>query len=130
MRRLLRVNRDLTGNLPGVPAVYPMAPIIRTARDSERELVMMRWGFLPPPSCGTVPASNVRNLKSPYWHRWLKAQWRCLIPATSICEWMHSRPKVTQWFTLDESRPLLQEYGSCGLASGKARCAKINFSHS
>jgi putative SOS response-associated peptidase YedK len=31
---------------------------------------------------------------------------RCLVPATSFCEWTHSRPKVTHWFSLDESRPL------------------------
>ena len=31
MRRLFRVTRDLTGNLPALPAVYPdtMAPVVR-----------------------------------------------------------------------------------------------------
>ena len=83
-----------------------MAPIVRTARDRERELRMMRWGFPPPPNLGTAPVTNVRNLKSPYWRGWLKAEWRCLVPATSFCEWTDSRPKVTHWFALDESRPL------------------------
>src|SRR5207253_692764 len=41
--------------------------------------------------------TNVRNSKSPYWRGWLKAEWRCLVPATSFCEWTDSRPKVTQW---------------------------------
>jgi hypothetical protein len=43
MRRLFRVKRDLAGNLPGLPAVYPdtMAPVVRTARDGECELTMM-----------------------------------------------------------------------------------------
>jgi putative SOS response-associated peptidase YedK len=36
----------------------------------------------------------------------MKAEWRCLVPATSFCEWTDSRPKVTHWFALDESRPL------------------------
>ena len=47
MRRAFRVMRDLTGNLPSLPAVFPdtMAPVARTARDGERELVMMRWGL-------------------------------------------------------------------------------------
>lgn len=31
---------------------------------------------------------------------------RCLVPAISFCEWTDSRPKVTHWFALDESRPL------------------------
>jgi putative SOS response-associated peptidase YedK len=51
MRRLFRIKRDLTGNLPSLPAVLPdtMAPVVRTARDGERELTLMRWGFPPPP---------------------------------------------------------------------------------
>jgi putative SOS response-associated peptidase YedK len=63
-----------------------MAPVVRTARDGERELVIARWGFPSPPNLGTVPVTNVRNLKSPYWRGWLKAEWRCLVPTTSFCE--------------------------------------------
>ena len=85
MRRLFRVTRDSTGNLPGLPAVFPdmMAPVVRAARDGERELSLMRWVF-PPPPIGNAPVTNVRNLKSPYWRGWLKAEWRCLVPATSF----------------------------------------------
>jgi hypothetical protein len=34
MRRLFRVQRDLLGNFPGLPAIFPdtMAPVVRTAR--------------------------------------------------------------------------------------------------
>ena len=66
----------------------------------------MRWGFPPPPNLGKVPVTNVRNLASPYWHGWLKAEWRCLVPATSFCEWTDSRPKIPHWFALDETRPV------------------------
>jgi hypothetical protein len=40
MRRLFRVKRDLTGNLPSLPAIFPdtLAPVVRTAPDGEREL--------------------------------------------------------------------------------------------
>ena len=33
-------SRDLLGNFPGLPAVYPdtMAPVVRTAREGDREL--------------------------------------------------------------------------------------------
>jgi putative SOS response-associated peptidase YedK len=57
MRRLFRVNRDLTGNRPAFPAVCPdtMAPIVHTARDGERELAMMRWGFPLPPISALRP---------------------------------------------------------------------------
>jgi putative SOS response-associated peptidase YedK len=80
--RAFRAMRDRTGNLPSLPAVFPdtMAPVVRTAPDGERELLMMRWGFPPAPNLGTAPVANVRNLKSPYWRRWLKAEWRCLVP--------------------------------------------------
>jgi putative SOS response-associated peptidase YedK len=102
MRRAFRVMRDLTGNLPSLPAVFPdtLAPVVRTARDGERELSLMRWGFPPPPNLGNAPVTNVRNLKSSYWRGWLKAEWRCLVPATSFCEWTDSRPKVTHWFVI------------------------------
>ena len=75
MHRLFRVKRDLTGNFPSLPGVFPdtMAPVVRTAPDGEREFTMMRWGFPPPPNLGTAPVTNVRNLKTPYWRGWLKA---------------------------------------------------------
>jgi putative SOS response-associated peptidase YedK len=75
--RAFRVMRDRTGNLPSLPAVYPdsMAPVVHTATDGERELSMMRWGFPPPPNLGKAPVTNVRNMKSPYWRKWLKAEW-------------------------------------------------------
>jgi putative SOS response-associated peptidase YedK len=47
-----------------------------------------------------------RNVKSPYWHGWLKAEFRCLVPARSFCEYTNSLPKVPHWFALDETRPL------------------------
>jgi hypothetical protein len=89
--------------------------MVRVASDGERELSLMRWGFPPPPNLGRVPVTNVRNMASPYWRGWLKAQWRCLVPATSFCEWTASRPKVTNWFALDESRPLFAFAGSPAL---------------
>jgi putative SOS response-associated peptidase YedK len=55
---------------------------------------MMRWNFPPPPNLRTAPVTNMRNLKSPYWRGWLKAEWHCFAPATSFCEWKDSRPKT------------------------------------
>jgi putative SOS response-associated peptidase YedK len=123
MRRLFGITRDVTGNLPPLPAVYPdtLAPIVYTARDGERELALMRWGFPPPPNLGKAPVTNVRNLQSPYWRGWLKNEWRCLVPATSFCEWTDSRPKLTHWFAHDETRPLFAFAGIWRLWSGERK---------
>lgn len=123
IRRLFRVARDLTGNLAALPSVYPdsLAPVIRLASDGERELSTMRWGFPPPPNLGKAPVTNVRNLKSSYWRGWLKAEWRCLVPATSFCEWTDAKPKVTHWFALDESRPLFAFAGIWRLWTGERK---------
>ncbi len=52
IRRLFRVQRDYTGNMPPLPGIFPdqLAPVVRTATDAGRELLMMRWGFPPPPN--------------------------------------------------------------------------------
>jgi putative SOS response-associated peptidase YedK len=97
-----------------------MAPVVRVARDGERELTMMRWGFPPPPN-RPAPVTNVRNVKSRYWRGWLKSEWRCLVPATSFCEWSDSRPKVAHWFALDESGPLFAFAGIWRLWTGERK---------
>jgi putative SOS response-associated peptidase YedK len=114
IRRLFRIDRDRTGNQPPLPGIYPdqLAPVIRTARDGAREMIRMRWGFPPPPNLGTRPITNVRNTKSPYWRNWLKSEFRCLMPATSFCEWTDARPKVPHWFALADNRPLSLSRGS------------------
>jgi putative SOS response-associated peptidase YedK len=60
VRRWFGTARDMAGNLPPLPDVYPdsMAPIIRIDGDGARELRMMRWGFPPPPNLG---AGNARS---------------------------------------------------------------------
>ena len=46
IRDLAGAMRDLTGNLPMLPGIFPdySAPIVRTAVDGVRELAMARWG--------------------------------------------------------------------------------------
>jgi putative SOS response-associated peptidase YedK len=52
--------------------------------------------------------TNVRNVKSPHWRRWLGVESRCVVPFTSFSENEllpdGSRPPV--WFAFDETRPL------------------------
>lgn len=114
IRDFVRASRDLTGNLPSMPAVFPdySAPIVRNSAEG-RELVMARWG-MPSPAFAlkgkkTDPGvTNVRNTKSPHWRRWLGVESRCVVPFTSFAEPEPqpdgSRPPA--WFAFDESRPL------------------------
>jgi putative SOS response-associated peptidase YedK len=83
-----------------------MAPVVRTARDGERELAMMRWGFPPVAKPGARPITNVRNLQSGDWRGWLKPEFRCAVPATSFCEYDERHAKRPTWFALGEDRPL------------------------
>ena len=67
IRDLFKVTRDIAGNLPPMPGVFPdyPAPVVRTI-DGERELIMMRWGMPPPPKFGGPPVTNIRNTASPH----------------------------------------------------------------
>jgi putative SOS response-associated peptidase YedK len=106
--QLFRIEVDRAGNLPSLPAIFPdqLAPVIRVERDGERMMETMRWGFPPPPKLGTRPVTNVRNAASSYWRSWLRPEFRCLVPATSFCEYTDSQPKVPHWFALGPDRPL------------------------
>jgi putative SOS response-associated peptidase YedK len=50
--------------------------------------------------------TNIRNVSSPHWRGWLKPENRCLVPATSFCEYTDKTPKVPTWFALGDDRPL------------------------
>jgi putative SOS response-associated peptidase YedK len=115
IRDLAQAMRDTTGNLPLFPGVFPdySAPIVRNAPDGVRELTMARWG-MPTPFFALKGrksdsgVTNVRNVASQHWRRWLDVESRCLVPFTSFSENEvlpdGSRPPV--WFALDETRPL------------------------
>ena len=109
IRDWFRARTDRTGNLPLFPGIFPdqIAPIVRADADGERELVMARWGMPGPPQYSGAPVTNIRNLDSPHWRGWLGRYNRCLVPATSFCEYADTKPRKTPiWFALDEDRPL------------------------
>jgi putative SOS response-associated peptidase YedK len=109
IRDLYRAATDRAGNMPLLPGIFPdqLAPVVRTAREGGRELAMLRWGFpAPPQATPGRPVTNVRNVASPYWRAWMAPAYRCLVPATSFCEYAPGKPAVPTWFALDESRPL------------------------
>jgi len=109
IRQLTLALEDTTGNLPPLPAIFPdsLAPVVFNAPDGKRALGMLRWGMPGPPQFGGAPITNIRNTNSPHWRRWLNPASRCLVPATSFCEYEDTKPRKTPtWFALDESRPL------------------------
>jgi len=132
---LVRALRDVTGNLPVLPGVFPdyMAPIVRNAPDGVRELAMARWG-MPSSQFALVEATkkraakleakgqpvdfkqllrmepdsgttNIRNVGSKHWQRWLGTEHRCVVPFTSFSEF-NKAAGGDIWFAFNESRPL------------------------
>jgi putative SOS response-associated peptidase YedK len=108
--------RNLTGNLPAMPGVFPdyAAPIARNAPDGVRELAMARWGM---PTAKNVimdsakkratkleakgkpvdfkellrmepdsGVTNIRNIASSHWRPWLGVANRCVVPFNSFSE--------------------------------------------
>jgi putative SOS response-associated peptidase YedK len=52
--------------------------------------------------------TNIRNVNSAHWKRWLGPEHRCLVPFTSFSEYdTIDGKKVPVWFAPDASRPLL-----------------------
>jgi putative SOS response-associated peptidase YedK len=61
-----------------------------------------------PPQNGGQPVTDIRNIASPHWRGWLGVGSRCIVPATSFCEYADTKPlKTPTWFALNEDRPLL-----------------------
>ena len=114
IREMTRAMVDHTGNLPPFPGIFPdyPAPIVRNGAEG-RELVLARWG-MPSPVFAlkgrkTDPGvTNVRNVSSPHWRRWLGEESRCVVPFTSFSEYetLEDGEKRPVWFALDEERPL------------------------
>jgi hypothetical protein len=93
------------------------APIVRN-RPEGREFTMARWGMPSPVLAlkgrnSDTGVTNIRNVKSPHWRRWLGIEHRCVVPFTSFSENEPladgSKPPV--WFALDEARPLARFAG-------------------
>jgi putative SOS response-associated peptidase YedK len=114
IRQFTGAMHDRTGNMPPLPGIYPdyAAPIVRNTADG-RELMMARWGMPSPLFALQAKKSdpgvtNVRNVASPHWRRWLGIENRCVVPFTSFAENERlpdgRRPPV--WFAFDDTRPL------------------------
>lgn len=135
VRAFAKALRDHAGNVPPLPGIFPdyAAPIVRTGADGVRELVTARWGMPSSqfalmeatkkraakleakgqavdfkallrmePDSGTT---NIRNIGSKHWQRWLGVENRCLVPFTSFSEFNRDAGGDI-WFALAEDRPL------------------------
>jgi putative SOS response-associated peptidase YedK len=131
---LFRVVNRYVGNLAPMPGVFPdyKAPIVRNGAEG-RELAMARWG-MPSSQHALMEATkkraakleakgkpvdfkellrmepdggttNIRNVKSKHWTRWLRAENRCVVPFNSFSEFNKAEGGDI-WFALDETRPL------------------------
>ena len=110
---LARAMRNDAGNLqPG--DVYPdyAAPIVRTDANGDRILTTGRWGM--PSPARTLEGkktdkglTNIRNTRSPHWRRWLKPEYRCLVPMTAFSEPGRDAEGKHEpiWFRLDGDDP-------------------------
>lgn len=134
IRELTKALVDKTGNLPAMPGIFPdyAAPIVRNAA-GDRELALARWGMPSSqkalfdaaskradklrakgkevdfdellkmePDSGTT---NIRNVASKHWKRWLGVEHRCVVPMTSFSEFNRDAGGDI-WFALSEDRPL------------------------
>ena len=111
---------DVVGNLPPMAGIFPdyPAPIIRPRIAGRAwqgwQLTSARWG-MPTPQVflegkRTDPGvTNIRNVESKHWRRWLAVPHRCLVPFTSFSE-IDTRPGAPRnhpiWFALGPERPL------------------------
>ena len=125
---------DLSGNLPSMPGIFPdyPAPIVRNS-EASCQLALARWG-MPSSQFALMEASkkraakleakgkavdfkellrmeadggttNIRNVASKHWQRWLGPANRCIVPFTSFSEF-NKTDGGDIWFAIDESRPL------------------------
>src|ERR1700754_3518244 len=134
IRALFHVVNRYVGNLAQMPGVFPdyKAPIVRAGAEG-RELVTARWGMPSSahalmeatkkragkleakgkpvdfkellrmePDSGTT---NIRNVKSKHWTRWLGPDHRCVVQFNSFSEFNKAEGGDI-WFALDETRPL------------------------
>jgi putative SOS response-associated peptidase YedK len=151
---LFRVVNRYVGNLAPMPGVFPdyKAPIVRAGADG-RELATARWG-MPSSQHALMEATkkraakleakgaavdfgqllrmepdggttNIRNVTSKHWTRWLGVENRCVVPFNSFSEF-NKKEGGDIWFALDDSRPLASfaASGRTGRASGRSKKAR------
>lgn len=99
--------------------VYPnmLAPIVRVGTDGQREIVRANWG-MPTPSiylkgkAYDPGITNIRQVDSSWWRRWLGPASRCVVPFNAFAEPNSKRQRPGErvpnaWFAQNPDRPLM-----------------------
>lgn len=146
---LFRAVNRYVGNLAPMPGVFPdyKAPIVGNGAEG-RELATARWG-MPSSSKALMDATkkraeklqakgkavdfkellrmapdsgttNIRNVTSKHWTRWLGVENRCVVPFNSFSEFNKAEGGDI-WFALDETR-LLACFAGMPIRSLSAWC--------
>lgn len=110
LRAIFSDLENRAGNLePG--AVFPdqMAPII-TVEDGHHILRKARWGLPSPPQFHSASGidrgvTNVRNTTSAHWRRWLRPEYRCLVPIIRFAEPRPGKGAGNAWFEVVDGSP-------------------------
>ncbi|MHC2669569.1 putative SOS response-associated peptidase YedK [Bradyrhizobium diazoefficiens] len=151
---LFRVVNRYVGNLAPMPGVFPdyKAPILRNGANG-RELATARWG-MPSSSKALMDATkkraeklqakgkpvdfkellrmepdggttNIRNVKSKHWARWLGPEHRCVVPFNSFSEFNKAEGGDI-WFAFARPArsPASPASGPTGGRSGRSKRAK------
>jgi len=69
------------------------------------EMRQDRPTFRGDPATIGLATTNIRNVKSKHWTRWLGPEHRCVVPFNSFSEFNKAEGGDI-WFALDETRPL------------------------
>jgi len=111
------------------PDVYPgyRAPIVRAGAGGEREIAGAIWGMPSPPAYVKdydPGVTNIRNVASPHWRRWLGPTSRRVIPSTSFAEPDPASEALggrvpNAWFAGSEDRPLMFFYWLLDAVEGR-----------
>lgn len=108
IRQLFGVAAGPVPNVPALGSIRPTerVPVVRNSRNGDRELAMMRWGFvLMQGDKAPKPVTNARSDKvaiSTFWRSSFETR-RCLVPVTAFGEWTQSAPKILHWFRLRDA---------------------------
>lgn len=126
IRRLFKVSHNRAVDVEPKAAIFPAngAPVVRSAEDGERELVMMNWGFvLPQKGKASKRVTNARDEKvqsSRFWNKSFEER-RCFVPVTSFSEPKGRQPAVWHWFALGDDRQLFAFAGLWRSFKGKLK---------